>query len=106
MLTANPHGAFDHAGLGEHELFGACCIADAVLSGFVEFSPSCAFSIEQGLPTHLREPVVERRFWNALLFEIVEGVVDVLFAQPNACFFDAVAVGNAVNRDGSRWCHP
>ena len=99
MVALDPNGAFDDAGLAQHELFGALSIDDAALRGFVKFSPSGAFAVDQNLPAHVAEPMIQRCFWNALLFEIVEGVVDAVLAQPNACFFNAVAIGNAVKGD-------
>ena len=95
---------FDGACVCQHDLARALAVMHAGLQGRIKFAPCGAFAVEEGFPSHLRKPEIKRLGGDALFFEVVEGVVNAALTEPDTRFFNAVAIGNAVNSQSCR-CH-
>ena len=90
------HWPLDHTGVGQHDGAGAGRVEHCSLGGWIEFAPGVALAIEQSLPGHGGEPLVELRKRDTLHLEIVKPVFDALVGQPLTGFLDGVAVTDAV----------
>ncbi len=97
-MLAHPghHRAFDHAGLAQHQLAGAGGITHRCLCRFVQLAPGRAFAVEQLFPADSGYPCGEMLRRDALLLEVVKLVVHTVVCEPSACFFNGVAVGDAI----------
>ena len=93
------HRALDDAGLRLHQLAGAGIVLHGRLGAGVQLAPSGSLPVHQLLPTHGGQPVGQALRRNALLLEIVEGVVKPLPSEPGARLFDCVAVRDSVQSD-------
>lgn len=95
-ITVFQNRTFDDAGMLHDErqgLFGAVDLA----FGFCQIAPSGAFFVDENVAAEMFEPTAQVCFIGQIGFEIDKTVGNACVVEVLAGFFDAAAVGDAVN---------
>ena len=108
-LRIKTHGKFaiapvydrplDDAGLRQHQRLRAGAVDHGQLRIGIQLAPRRAFAIQQAFPADRIGSA--RQFWSrhAVFFEVMKFMASAVFSEPRACFFNRVAIGNAVKRN-------
>src|ERR1039457_84541 len=90
------HGAFDHAGLFQHQRERGSRVLNELFALFRKASPGQAAAIDQLGPVGLLQPALCNGGIQSVFFEIVKLDRDVMLRQPVARFFNGGTVGNTI----------